>query len=269
MMVPQPRPPGPREASPDMASMDRDYLRYAVFGRSSRRSPASPQWTGRRSQGVASRALHACRRQGSRFSGLDTSYYVLAMHSPTPPAGDARQVSRSLPRDVTPTGPAVRSAHPFALFEPVPKIAQVLSDALLRNIAPATAPVSEARSLLDTAGRRQALGRNALLALPGCAPPGLTVRSPSRSSAQAFASQVGRASPHSNRGLAAAFRARTSPRQLRSRWQRTRRQRSCRRHHTQASRARRWRANLGSGCPGPVPSGSSRLTRGSGCSPTE
>lgn len=200
------------EASPDMASMDRDYLRYAVYWPAAPGvTPASPQWT---QDGVprvwrAARFLPADGRVA--LGGPGYLYYVPAMHSPTPPEGDsARQAYPArCPRCDADWSRRQIGSPVRTLRTGFQKIAQVLSDALLRNIVPATA--SQSRKLVVfsdsrqdaaklSAGMRFSHYRDALrqaltnaIAVQGAG-------------AQAFASQVGgqTASPQ-QQALAAAF----------------------------------------------------------------
>jgi DEAD/DEAH box helicase domain-containing protein len=144
------------EASPDMASLDRDYLRYAVYWPAAPGlSPGSPQWT----QDGISRAWRAARFNPSdgkvALGGPAYLYYVAAMHSANPPAGDSpRQAFPArCPRcDADwarrPIGSPVRT-----LRTGFQKIAQVLSDALLRNIAPTGG--SQSRKLVVFSDSRQ------------------------------------------------------------------------------------------------------------------
>ena len=262
------------EASPDMASMDRDYLRYAVYWPGAPGvAPASPQWT----QDGVPRAWRAARFTPAdgkvALGGPGYLYYVPAMHSPTPPPGDsARQAYPArCPRCDADWSRRQIGSPVRTLRTGFQKIAQVLSDALLRNIAPATA--SQSRKLVVfsdsrqdaaklSAGMRFSHYRDALRqAITGA----IAVQG---AGAQAFASQVGGqpVSPHSNRRSPPHSAARIQPRQPRSRWPRTRRRRSCRRLRIQVSRARRRRNRSWLGLPrGRSTLGSSRLTRQRSC----
>ncbi len=131
------------EQVPDRASAERDYGNYAVFWPSAGRAPGSARWT---EDGLA-REWRAARLD--RTSGVATAgaagdgyiYYVPQMHArprpgarrPTPPGAfpsrcprcDAAWSGRSV-------GSPVRGQRTG--FQ---KVAQVLADALLREIAPA------------------------------------------------------------------------------------------------------------------------------------
>ena len=144
------------EASPDMASMDRDYLRYAVFWPGAPgATPASPQWT----QDGVPRAWRAARFTPAdgrvALGGPGYLYYVPAMHSPNPPAGDsARQAYPArCPRCDADWSRRQIGSPVRTLRTGFQKIAQVLSDALLRNIAPASA--SQSRKLVVFSDSRQ------------------------------------------------------------------------------------------------------------------
>jgi ATP-dependent helicase YprA (DUF1998 family) len=144
------------EASPDMASMDRDYLRYAVYWPGAPGvTPASPQWT----QDGVPRAWRAARFTSAdgkvALGGPGYLYYVPAMHSPAPPAGDiARQAYPArCPRCDADWSRRQIGSPVRTLRTGFQKIAQVLSDALLRNIAPATA--SQSRKLVVFSDSRQ------------------------------------------------------------------------------------------------------------------
>lgn len=126
------------EASPEIASLDRDYTRYAIYWPAAQgMSPASPQWT---QDGVPRswRAATLRHAEGKvSLGGTGYLYFVPAMHTPTPPTSDS--ASQAYPpkcprcdedwsgRDI---GSPVRTMRTG--FQ---KIAQVLSDALLRQIA--------------------------------------------------------------------------------------------------------------------------------------
>lgn len=200
------------EASPDMASMDRDYLRYAVFWPGAPGvTPASPQWT----QDRVPRAWRAARFTSGdgkvALGGPGYLYYVPAMHSPTPPTGDsARQAYPArCPRCDADWSRRQIGSPVRTLRTGFQKVAQVLSDALLRSIAPATANQSRKLVVFSdsrqdaaklSAGMRFSHYRDALrqavtdaIAVQGVG-------------AQAFASQVGgQPLPPQQQGLAAAF----------------------------------------------------------------
>ncbi len=200
------------EASPDMASMDRDYLRYAVYWPGTPGvAPASPQWT----QDRVPRTWRAARFTPAdgkvALGGPGYLYYVPAMHSPTPPTEDsARQAYPArCPRCDADWSRRQIGSPVRTLRTGFQKIAQILSDALLRDIAPATA--SQSRKLVVfsdsrqdaaklSAGMRFSHYRDALrqaitdaIAVQGAG-------------AQAFASQVGgQPIPPQQQALAATF----------------------------------------------------------------
>lgn len=200
------------EASPDMASMDRDYLRYAVFWPGAPGvTPASAQWT---QDGVtrAWRAAGFTPADGRvALGGPGYLYYVPAMHAATPPPGDsARQAYPArCPRCDADWSRRQIGSPVRTLRTGFQKIAQVLSDALLRNIAPGTA--SQSRKLVVfsdsrqdaaklSAGMRFSHYRDALRQAITTA---IAVQG---AGAQAFSSQVGGQSlPQEQQALAAAF----------------------------------------------------------------
>ncbi|MGH8643221.1 MAG: DEAD/DEAH box helicase [Gammaproteobacteria bacterium] len=133
------------EATPDQATMDREHLNYAVFWPSQGAAPVTSQWdqeTVRRQWRAASLDV----RDGSVRSGAPGGirgflYHVPSMWSPTPPgAGSANDAYPACcPRcdafwwsRTRQIGTSIRTMRTG--FQ---KIAQVLSDALLREIAPA------------------------------------------------------------------------------------------------------------------------------------
>jgi ATP-dependent helicase YprA (DUF1998 family) len=144
------------EASPDLASMDRDYLRYAVYWPGAPGvTPASPQWT---QDGIprAWRAAGFTPADGRvALGGLGYLYYVPAMHSPIPPAADsARQAYPArCPRCDADWSRRQIGSPVRTLRTGFQKIAQVLSDALLRSIAPVGA--SQSRKLVVFSDSRQ------------------------------------------------------------------------------------------------------------------
>lgn len=144
------------EASPDMASMDRDYLRYAVFWPGSAGvAPASPQWT-QDSVPRAWRAAGFTPADGRvALGGPGYLYYVPAMHTPTPPPGDsARQAYPArCPRCDADWSRRQIGSPVRTLRTGFQKIAQILSDALLRTIAPASA--AQFRKLVVFSDSRQ------------------------------------------------------------------------------------------------------------------
>ncbi len=126
------------EASPEMASLDRDYLRYAVYWPAGPGlSPASPQWT---QQGVARSWRSASFNPADgkvSLGGAGYLYFVPPMHSAAPPTSESAHQAYPAKcprcdedwagRDI---GSPIRTMRTG--FQ---KIAQVLSDALLREIA--------------------------------------------------------------------------------------------------------------------------------------
>ncbi|TAK45287.1 MAG: DEAD/DEAH box helicase [Betaproteobacteria bacterium] len=144
------------EASPDMASMDRDYLRYAVYWPGAPGvTPASLQWTQDR-VGREWRAARFTPVDGKvALGGRGYLYYVPAMHSPPPPTGDsARQAYPArCPRCDADWSRRQIGSPVRTLRTGFQKIAQVLSDALLRDIAPVTA--NQSRKLVVFSDSRQ------------------------------------------------------------------------------------------------------------------
>ena len=144
------------EASPDMASLDRDYLRYAVYWPAAPGlAPASMQWT---QDGVprAWRAASFTPADGKvALGGPGYLYYVLAMHSRNPPPGESAKQAypARCPRCDADWSRRQIGSPVRTLRTGFQKIAQVLSDALLRNIAPAGA--SESRKLVVFSDSRQ------------------------------------------------------------------------------------------------------------------
>jgi ATP-dependent helicase YprA (DUF1998 family) len=145
------------EASPDIACMDRDYLRYAVFWPAPNGlTPASAQWT---QKGVGRRwspaTFSSADGRLALGGGSGFLYYIPAMHSANPPTSEsARQAypprcprcdadwSR---RDI---GSPVRT-----LRTGFQKTAQVLSDMLLRQVAHAAS--AQSRKLVVFSDSRQ------------------------------------------------------------------------------------------------------------------
>ena len=266
------------EASPDMASMDRDYLRYAVLLARSTRDSAR----------VA--AVDSGRCSSERGERRDSRRPTARLRSADPGTSTTcRQCTRRLRRpatargrhiplvalDVMPTGLAARSARLFAPFEPVSRRSRRCFRTLSCEISRRNRePVTQARGLLrQPARRRQALGGNALLALPGRAPPSNHGCHRRPRSGRAGVRVSGRRTACTRTATGAGRRVQwqpTRPKQLHSRWRPTRRRRSCRRHHTPASRAR-WRHNrfLARASAGTISHRrSSRLTHRRSCSPT-
>lgn len=150
------------EAAPDLASFDRDYDRYAVFWPATgNQTPATAQWTqdavGRRWRQASLDPTDGRVALGGQAGGVSGFlYYVPAVHGPNPP-----------------TPPAGRDAYPAVcprcdadwrgrdvIRSPIrtqrtgfQKIAQVLSDALLRDMG--RPPLSTARKLVVFSDSRQ------------------------------------------------------------------------------------------------------------------
>ncbi len=151
------------EAAPDLASFDRDYERYAVFWPSTDTlMPASPQWT----QDGVGRAWRAAyldpvdgrvglggAPQGGRAGYL---YYVRSVHGQNPPpAGVGREAYPArCPRcDADWARRTVVRSPVRTQRTGFQKIAQVLSDGLLRDLA--QPPLSTARKLVVFSDSRQ------------------------------------------------------------------------------------------------------------------
>lgn len=130
------------EAIPDVASMDRSYSDYAVFWPAQAGdTPASPSWT---QDGVDRRwraaSLNLLDGRVS-LGGAGFLYSVRAMHLPNPPTVDSarRAYPARCPRcDVDWAGRQIGSPI-RTLRTGFQKVAQVLSDALLRSMGTAAA----------------------------------------------------------------------------------------------------------------------------------
>lgn len=126
------------EASPDIASLDRDYLRYAVYWPAGPgMTPASPQWSQDRIPRAWQPASFTTADGRVALGGPGYLYYVPQMHSANPPTDDsatqpypARCARCDADWSRRQIGSPVRT-----LRTGFQKIAQVLSDALLREIA--------------------------------------------------------------------------------------------------------------------------------------
>ncbi|VTT98805.1 dead deah box helicase : Helicase OS=Mesorhizobium alhagi CCNWXJ12-2 GN=MAXJ12_25728 PE=4 SV=1: DEAD: Helicase_C: DUF1998 [Gemmataceae bacterium] len=149
------------EASPEMTSLDREYMTYAVYW------PAGPNVQPAQTNGqwvldhVGRSWSHACLHpQDGRVElgqGPGYLYHVPSMHTPTPPtAPSARSAFPSrCPRcdanwSWTGIGSPVRTQRTG--FQ---KIAQVLSDAVLRHIGLGHGAASESRKLVLFSDSRQ------------------------------------------------------------------------------------------------------------------
>lgn len=143
------------EASPDMASMDRDYLRYAVYWPGGPGlAPASMQWT-QDGVGRAWRAATFTPADGKvALGGNGYLYYVAAMHGQNPPQGEsARQAYPArCPRCDADWSRRQIGSPIRTLRTGFQKIAQVLSDTLLRDIAGSS---SQSRKLVVFSDSRQ------------------------------------------------------------------------------------------------------------------
>jgi DEAD/DEAH box helicase domain-containing protein len=203
------------EASPDMASLDRDYDRYAVYWPAAPgMAPASPQWT---QDGVARswRAAHFNPIDGKvALGGPGYLYFVPAMHGANPPVVDsARQAYPArCPRCDADWSRRQIGSPIRTLRTGFQKIAQVLSDALLRNIAAET----QSRKLVVFSDSRQDAAKLSAGmrfshyrdALRQAITEAIAVQG---SGAQAFSAQVsGQVLPPDQQALAAAFAA-TNP----------------------------------------------------------
>jgi DEAD/DEAH box helicase domain-containing protein len=126
------------EASPDMASFDRDYLRYAIYWPASPGlTPATPQWTQDKVTRTWRSASFTTPDGRVALGGPGYLYYVPAMHTSTPPnePSATNAYPAKCPRcdadwSRRPIGSPIRT-----LRTGFQKIAQVLSDAILRDIA--------------------------------------------------------------------------------------------------------------------------------------
>lgn len=144
------------EASPDMASMDRDYLRYAVYWPGTPGiAPASSQWM---QDGVSRAWRAACFTPADgkvSLGGPGYLYHVPAMHSPNQPTVESAKQAypARCPRCDADWSRRQIGSPIRTLRTGFQKIAQVLSDALLRNIAPVGA--SQSRKLVVFSDSRQ------------------------------------------------------------------------------------------------------------------
>jgi ATP-dependent helicase YprA (DUF1998 family) len=150
------------EAAPDLSSFDRDYDRYAVFWPIlGNQAPGTPQWT---QDGVARRWRQASLdpADGSVGLGLQAGnipgylYYVPAVHGanpPDPPAGREGHPSICPRCDADWRGRDVIKSPIRTQRTGFQKIAQVLSDTLLRDLA--QPPLSSDRKLVVFSDSRQ------------------------------------------------------------------------------------------------------------------
>jgi Lhr-like helicase len=200
------------EASPDMASMDRDYLRYAVFWPAAPGlTPISTQWT---QDGVprAWRPASFTPADGRvALGGPGYLYHVPAMHGANPPQDDSAKQAypARCPRCDADWSRRQIGSPVRTLRTGFQKIAQVLSDALLRNIAPDGA--AQPRKLVVFSDSRQDAAKLSAGmrfshyrdALRQAVTEAIVVQG---SGAQAFAAQInGQALAPQQQALAAAF----------------------------------------------------------------
>ena len=149
------------EATPDMASMDRDHLSYAVFWPSQGLNPAQAQW---QQEGVRREWMAAsldntdgavCIGGGAQQPGF--LYHVASMHSPVPPVAESANDAHPArcPRcDAYWWTANRRIGSSIRTFRTgFQKIAQVLSDELMRQIAPPDS--GQARKLVVFSDSRQ------------------------------------------------------------------------------------------------------------------
>lgn len=130
------------EASPDMASFDRSYLQYAVYWPApARAQPASPQWT----QDGVPRTWRAARFSPAdgrvQLGGPGFLYFVPSMHGPNPPTVDSASNAypARCPRCDADWSRRQIGSPIRTLRTGFQKIAQVLSDTLLRAISGSSA----------------------------------------------------------------------------------------------------------------------------------
>jgi hypothetical protein len=125
------------EAAPDMASLDRDYVRYAVYWPARQGlTPATSQWT---QDGVRRewRSAYLNPADGRiALGGSGYLYYVPAMHRANAPTDIANQAYPArCPRCDADWSRHLIGSPIRTLRTGFQKIAQVLTDALLRDIA--------------------------------------------------------------------------------------------------------------------------------------
>lgn len=144
------------EAAPDLASLDRDYQRYAVYWPAPNgATPGSTQWVQEGVQrGWRSADLGVVDGRVS-LGGPGYLYYVPAMHGPNPPQSDnARQAYPArCPRCEADWSRRQIGSPVRTLRTGFQKIAQVLSDSLLRRLVPNAAAAS--RKLVVFSDSRQ------------------------------------------------------------------------------------------------------------------
>ncbi|HVM00505.1 MAG TPA: DEAD/DEAH box helicase [Egibacteraceae bacterium] len=150
------------EAAPDLSSFDRDYDRYAVFWPASgNQAPGTPQWI---QDGIPRRWRQASFDPADGSVGLGFKagniagylYYVPAVHGanpPDPPAGREGYPSICPRCDADWRGRDVLTSPIRTQRTGFQKIAQVLSDTLLRDLA--QPPLSSDRKLVVFSDSRQ------------------------------------------------------------------------------------------------------------------
>lgn len=146
------------EASPEIAFLDRNYRNYAVFWPSANRTPLTAQWdqvpTRRRW-----RAANLSPVDGSVILGGGNGYlyHVPAMHGPNPPNDDrARQAYPAICPCCDEDRRGRRLDTPIRVMRTgFQKIAQVLSDALLRQM-PQSLQRSERKLVVFSDSRQDA-----------------------------------------------------------------------------------------------------------------
>jgi DEAD/DEAH box helicase domain-containing protein len=200
------------EASPDMASLDRDYLRYAVYWPAGPgMAPASPQWT----QDRVPRSWRAARFTPAdgkvALGGPGYLYFVPAMHGANPPTSESAKQAypAKCPRCDADWSRREIGSPVRTLRTGFQKVAQVLSDSLLRKIAGTGA--SQSRKLVVFSDSRQDAAKLSAGmrfshyrdTLRQAITQAITVQGVG---AQAFAAQIaGQALPPQQQALAAAF----------------------------------------------------------------
>ncbi len=147
------------EASPEMAFLNREYSNYAVFWPSVDRAPLTPPWQQSGTQRLW-QAANLLPTDGSVTLGGGNGYvyHVPAMHRPNPPTDDsARQAYPSrCPRCDADWARRTRLPSPIRVMRTgFQKIAQVLSDALLRQM-PQTADRSNRKLVVFSDSRQDA-----------------------------------------------------------------------------------------------------------------
>ncbi len=146
------------ESAPEMASLDRDYLRYAVFWPATAgMTPTTPRWDQEGVRRVWRPATLNASNGRVQFGGGGYLYHVPAMHAtPLPTADSANNAYPACcPRcDAFWWSPRRRIGSSIRTMRTgFQKIAQVLADALLRDIARVGG--SQARKLVVFSDSRQ------------------------------------------------------------------------------------------------------------------